>query len=165
MNEGHSSFLALELLRKHEMNIKRLETCVSLLRTPVEAGHDKFPYDLVREVLGGRDRLNMTFLALNLSNYINGVAKRHKMVSKEIFPSYEIHAITNGVHSYTWACESFRRLYDKYTLGWVHEPELLIRVDIIPDDEIWLAHLEAKKNLINYVNLITSIPQRTLARI
>ncbi|MBS7646213.1 alpha-glucan family phosphorylase [Candidatus Bathyarchaeota archaeon] len=169
MNEGHSSFLALELLRKHEMNVDKVRNmCIFTTHTPVEAGHDKFSYNLVQEVLGefipfsvlrslgGHDRLNMTLLALNLSNYINGVAKRHKMVSKEMFPSYEIHAITNGIHSYTWTCESFKRLYDKYLPGWAHEPELLVRVDIIPDDEIWQAHLEAKKNLINYVNSATN---------
>ncbi|MEM2147838.1 MAG: alpha-glucan family phosphorylase, partial [Candidatus Bathyarchaeia archaeon] len=168
MNEGHSSFLALELLRKHEMNVNRVRnSCIFTTHTPVEAGHDKFSYDIVHEVLGefipfeilrnlgGQDRLNMTLLALNLSNYVNGVAKRHKMVSKEMFPSYEIHAITNGIHSYTWTCESFKRLYDKYLPGWAHEPELLVRVDIIPDDEIWQAHLEVKKNLINYVNSAT----------
>lgn len=169
MNEGHSSFLALELLRKNEMNVNRVRNlCIFTTHTPVEAGHDKFPYDLVRETLGefipfdilrslgGQDRLNMTLLALNLSNYVNGVAKRHKVISREMFPSYEIHAITNGIHSYTWTCESFKRLYDKYIPGWAHEPELLIRVDVIPDNEIWQAHMEAKKNLTDHVNEVAN---------
>lgn len=99
----------------------------------------------------------MTLLALNLSNYVNGVAKRHRIISKEMFPSHEIYAITNGVHSYTWSCESFRRLYDKYLPGWVHEPELLIRIDTVPNDEIWQAHMAAKKLLIDYVNTMTNI--------
>lgn len=165
MNEGHSSLLALELLRKYDMDINRVRSmCIFTTHTPVEAAHDKFPYNLVQDVLGeiipfnvlsrlgGEDRLNMTLLALNLSDYINGVSKRHKVVSKEMFPSYEIQAITNGVHSYTWTYESFRRLYDRYLPGWAHEPELLVRVDIIPDDEIWQAHMEAKRKLIDYVN-------------
>ncbi len=169
MNEGHSSFLALELLRKHDINANKVRNlCIFTTHTPVEAGHDKFSYDLVREVLGefipfdilrslgGQDRLNMTLLALNLSNYVNGVAKRHRMVSKEMFPGYEIRAITNGIHSYTWTCESFKRLYDKYLPGWAHEPELLARVEIIPDNEIWQAHMEAKRNLIDYVNSATN---------
>ena len=169
MNEGHSSLLAVELLRKYNMDINRVkDMCIFTTHTPVEAAHDKFSYDLVQEVLGeiipfnvlrglgGWDRLNMTLLALNLSNYINGVTKRHRLTSKELFPSYEIHAITNGVHSYTWTCESFRRLYDKYLPGWAHEPELLVRVDIIPDDEIWQAHLEAKRKLVDYVNAMTN---------
>ncbi|MEM2506468.1 MAG: alpha-glucan family phosphorylase, partial [Nitrososphaeria archaeon] len=177
MNEGHSSFLAVELLRKHGLNVNKVrDMCVFTTHTPVEAGHDKFPYSLVQEVLGeiipfdilkslgGYDRLNMTLLALNLSNYINGVAKSHKRVSMEMFPSYEIHAITNGVHSYTWTCESFRRLYDKYLPGWANEPELLARVDIIPDNEVWQAHIEAKRKLIDYVNSVknTSMDYDTL---
>ena len=170
MNEGHSSLLAFELLRKYEMDKDRVKkSCIFTTHTPIEAGHDKFSYDLVQEVLGegnaldilknlgGHDRLNMTLLALNLSNYINGVAKRHQESSRKMFPGYEIHAITNGIHSYTWTCESFKKLYDKYLPGWANEPDLLVRVDVIPDEEIWQAHSEAKKLLINYVNNVTKV--------
>lgn len=177
MNEGHASLLALELLRIFKRDIEEVwdedlvwdvdrvrDICVFTTHTPVEAGHDKFPYDLTLRVLGefiplkvlkrlgGEERLNMTLLALNLSEYINGVAKKHGEVSKNMFPGYEIHAITNGVHSYTWTCESFKRLYDKYLPGWANEPELFVRVGRIPDEEIWSAHMEAKKDLIDYVN-------------
>ena len=170
LNEGHSSFLALELLRKYEMDIEKVRnSCIFTTHTSVEAGHDKFSNDLVQEVLGeafprdilkklgGQDRLNMTLLALNLSKYVNGVAKRHRDFSRGMFPGYEIHAITNGIHSYTWTCESFKKLYDKYLPGWANEPDLLVRVDVIPDEDIWQAHKEAKKVLINYVNNVTNI--------
>ena len=164
MNEGHSSLLALELLHKNGMDAEKVrELCVFTTHTPVEAGHDKFNYDLVGEVLetadlatlnhyGGYDRLNMTFLALNLSNYVNGVAKRHQEISSKMFAGYEIHAVTNGVHSFTWTGESYRKIFDKYLPGWAIEPELLAKVDIIPDNEIWQAHLEQKKTLIDYAN-------------
>ena len=170
MNEGHSSLLTLELLHRPGMDIEKVrELCIFTTHTPVEAGHDKFPYDLVKELMGetadlevlrtfgGQERLNMTLFALNLSNYVNGVAKKHRDVSKEIFPGYEIHAITNGIHSYTWTCESFRKIYDKYLPGWANEPNLLVRVDGIPDEEIWQAHKEAKKVLIDCVNKATNI--------
>jgi len=170
MNEGHSSLLTLELLRRYELDVDRVrEMCIFTTHTPVEAGHDKFHYDLIQEIMGeivplrflkkfgGHDRLNMTRLALNLSEFINGVAKRHRDISMEMFPGYEIHAITNGIHSYTWTCESFRRLYNKYLPGWANEPELLVRVGGIPDEEIWHAHMEAKKVLIDYVNKVTNI--------
>jgi len=170
MNEGHSSLLTLELLKRYRMDIDRVrELCIFTTHTPVEAGHDKFSYDLVQEIMGeivplevlkkfgGRDKLNMTRLALNLSKFINGVAKRHRDVSNELFPGYEIHSITNGIHSYTWTCESFRTLYDKYLPGWANEPELLVRVGGIPDEEIWHAHMEAKRVLIDYVNKVTNI--------
>jgi len=171
MNEGHSSLLTLELLRRYGMDIDRVrELCIFTTHTPVEAGHDKFSYALVQEIMGeivpleilkkfGEDAqmLNMTRLALNLSEFVNGVAKRHKDVSRTLFPGYEINSITNGVHSYTWTSERFRELYDKYMPGWANEPELLVRVGGIPDEEIWQAHMEAKKALIDYVNKAANI--------
>lgn len=182
MNEGHSSLLTLELLNRFKRDIEEVwdeehvwdtervrSLCVFTTHTPVEAGHDKFPYELVREVmgevvpfsllrkLGGEDRLNMTLLALNLSRYVNGVAKRHMEVSRNLFPGYEIHAITNGVHSYTWTCGSFRRLYDRYLPGWANEPELFVRVERIPDEEIWEAHMEAKAQLLEFIKEETGV--------
>ncbi len=170
MNEGHSSLLTLELLRKNGMNPDKVrDLCIFTTHTPVEAGHDKFPYDTVQETLGemipmeilrrfgGRDRLNMTFLALNLSKYINGVAKRHRVFSMKLFPGYHISAVTNGVHSFTWTYDSFRKLFDKYLPGWANEPELLVRVDSIPDEEIWRAHMDAKEKLVDFVSEETGV--------
>src|SRR3972149_1558300 len=180
MNEGHAGLLTLELLLMHKRDIESVwdegwvwdvdtvkELCVFTTHTPIEAGHDRFSYDLVKKVLGeiipleqmkklgGENHLNMTLLALNLSNYVNGVAKKHGEVSKALFPGYEISAITNGVHSYTWTCESMRRLYDKYFPGWANEPEIFVRVGRIPDDEIWEAHMGPKRKLVDLVNAQT----------
>jgi starch phosphorylase len=164
MNEGHSSFLAVELLRKYDLSEEKVrELCVFTTHTPVEAGHDKFHYDLIQSVLetvdisvlkkyGGQEVLNMTRLALNLSNFVNGVAKRHQEISAKMFTGYEIHAVTNGVHSFTWTGEHFRKLYDKYLPGWAIEPELLAKVDLIPDGEVWQAHQKQKQTLIDYAN-------------
>ncbi len=164
MNEGHSSFLSVELLNKYGMDEEKVrELCIFTTHTPLESGHDKFNYDLISEVLepidvallkqyGGNEMLNMTCLALNLSNYINGVAKRHQEISSKMFAGYEIHAVTNGVHSFTWTGEKYRKIYDKYLPGWAIEPELLAKVDIIPDCEIWEAHIEQKQALIDYAN-------------
>ncbi|MBS1258807.1 MAG: Glycogen phosphorylase [Candidatus Scalindua arabica] len=177
MNEGHAAFLTLELLHQFKSNLEEVwdessvwnfktvkELCVFTTHTPVEAGHDKFSYDLYRNVIGdyfpenvirslaGEEHLNMTLLALNLSNDVNGVAKKHGEVSQNMFPGYKINSITNGVHSYTWTCDSFKRLFDKYLPGWANEPELFVRVDAVPPMELWNAHLEAKKILIDYVN-------------
>lgn len=177
MNEGHSALLALELLRRHAYpkedlrpgeplyDVPRIrELCNFTTHTPVEAGHDQFPYDLVRRILGdfidlatlrhlaGEAQLNMTRLALNLSEYVNGVAKRHAEVSRQMFPGYRVHAITNGVHPYTWTAKSFALLYDQYLPGWCHEPELLARAECcIADMAIWDAHVAAKATLIETV--------------
>ncbi|HLA00600.1 MAG TPA: alpha-glucan family phosphorylase [Thermodesulfovibrionales bacterium] len=182
MNEGHSSLLTIELMNMHKRPIEDVwderlvwdidkikDLCVFTTHTPVEAGHDKFPYELVKTVmgelipfdvlknLGGKDHLNMTLLGLNLSEYVNGVAKKHGEVSRSMFPGYEIAAITNGVHSYTWTYESFKCIYDTYLPGWANEPELFVRVGRIPDEEIWKAHMEAKQNLFKYIKTETGI--------
>jgi starch phosphorylase len=164
MNEGHSSLLTLELLKNNELNADKVRNlCVFTTHTPVAAAFDKFPYDLLSGVLqqdfppetlrkyGGEDRLNMTFLALNLSKYTNGVTEEHMEYSRKLFPGYHIQEITNGVHSYTWTCPHFRRLFDKYIPRWANEPELLVRVDAIPEEELWQAHMDAKQELLSFV--------------
>ncbi len=182
MNEGHSSLLTIELLNRFKRPIEDVwdeklvwdvekvkDLCVFTTHTPVDAGHDRFPYDLVTKILcepiplnvlkeiGGRDDLNMTRLGLNLSEFINGVAKKHGEVSRSMFPGYEISAITNGVHTFTWTCDSFKRLYDKYLPGWANEPELFVRIGRVPDEEIWDTHMEAKKALLDYVRRTTGV--------
>jgi len=164
MNEGHSSLLTLELLKENEMDVERVRNlCIFTTHTPVESAFDKFSYDLVRELLdeefpldvlkeySGKDRLNMTLLAMNLSKYENGVTEAHMKYSRRLFPGHHIRSITNGVHSYTWTCKHFRELFDKYILGWANEPELLVRVGPIPDEEIWEAHMKAKRTLFEYI--------------
>jgi len=182
MNEGHSSLLTLELLSRFKRPIEDVwdeklvwdvervkDICVFTTHTPVEAGHDRFPYDLVIKILGelipldvmkelgGQDNLNMTRLGLNLSEFINGVAKKHSEVSRTMFPGYEISAITNGVHTFTWTCDSFRKLYDKYLPSWANEPEIFVRVGRIPNEELWNAHMEAKEALLDFVKNSTGI--------
>jgi starch phosphorylase len=183
MNEGHSALLGLELMRRYtyspeevrpgevHYDIPRVrDLCSFTTHTPVEAGHDRFPYDLVQRVLddgfdiqvikglAGSESLNMTRLALNLSEYVNGVAKRHAEVSNAMFPGYKVHAITNGVHPFTWAVENFRQLYDHYLPGWRHEQQLLMRADCcIPDAAIWEAHVQAKKSLIEKVRSLSGV--------
>lgn len=170
MNEGHSSFLVMELLKRNGMDADKVrDLCVFTTHTPVPAAFDKFNYDDVKEVVGdeipvdvlkkygGQDELNMTLLALNLSKYVNGVAKRHRDYSEELFPRHHIRSITNGIHSATWTCPCFRRLYDKYIPGWANEPELLTRTDEIPNEDIWEAHEEAKREMLDYVNGKTKV--------
>jgi starch phosphorylase len=184
MNEGHSALLAVELLRRFAFPARDLqpgdspfdiprvrELCVFTTHTPVEAGQDKFSYELVQRVfnqdyidyttlkrLAGSDVLNMTRLALNLSEYVNGVAERHAEVSRKMFPGYRLRAITNGVHPFTWTGSSFARLYDHYLPGWCHEPELLLRADsAIPDAAVWEAHRQAKAALIDKVKAVTGV--------
>jgi len=177
MNEGHASLLALELLRSEpdQEDVTRdiedvRRRCVFTTHTPVPAGNDQFSYELVKEVLGeplpaeeirmlgGEDRLNMTRLALNLSHYVNGVAKRHGQVSQEMFPGYAIDSITNGVHSFSWTCDSFRRLFDCHIPGWARDPFSLRHAIKIPKEEVWAAHVEAKARLLEEIHNRTDRP-------
>lgn len=180
MNEGHSSLLTLELLDElkteagrpavaHEDVEAVRKKCVFTTHTPVPAGHDQFPLDLVNRVLGSREiydmrdvfccegRLNMTYLALNLSHYVNGVTKKHGEVSRLMFAGHKIDAITNGVHAATWASASFQRLYDKYIPGW-RQDNFSFRYALgIPRQEVWETHIEEKRRLIQHVNQATGV--------
>ncbi len=175
MNEGHASLLTLELLKERKKSnsewdiegVRRL--CVFTTHTPIPAGHDQFEYELVQNLLGdfvpmdllkqlaGEENLNMTMLALNLSDYVNGVAKQHGKVSREMFPGYHIDSITNGVHTTTWTCKSFRQLFTEYMPGWRTDPSSLRYALSIPHKELWDAHMEAKAVLINYINSKTNV--------
>lgn len=203
MNEGHASLLTLELLDEAARQAGRSsvsrtdveavrEKCVFTTHTPVPAGHDQFPIDLVNRVLGprqdffdlkdvffvdlvgrvlqhpegfadmqaivqGENRLNLTYLALNLSHYVNGVAKKHGEVSRLMFAGYAIEAITNGVHAATWVSEPFQALYDRYIPGWRQDNFSLRYALSIPRPEVWAAHTQAKKQLIQYVHRATDV--------
>jgi glycogen phosphorylase len=170
MNEGHSALLTFELLKENRMDAEKVQNlCVFTTHTPIEAAFDQFPYDLVKEVLGteylmstltqyaSQDNLNMTYLALNLSKYVNGVSKAHMEYSRKLFPGHYIRSVTNGVHSYTWTCPFFRELFDKYIPSWANEPILLVRALEIPSQEVWAAHFKAKKALIDFVTKNTGV--------
>ena len=180
MNEGHASLLILELLERDNgdqpdhWNFTGIRNqCVFTTHTPVPAGHDQFNYELVQQVLGqvvpfevlqmlsGTSRLNMTLLGLNMSHYVNGVAKRHEEVSQAMFPGYPIHHITNGVHSWTWTCDSFRTLYNQHIPGWSNDPAMLRQAINIPTQEIWQAHMAAKTHLLSLVKEQTNISLST----
>jgi len=181
MNEGHASLLTLELLDEEAKRLGRIsitfedieairKKCVFTTHTPVAAGHDRFPMDLVTRVLGQREvfsemkgvfccegLLNMTYLALNLSHYVNGVAKKHGEISRVMFGGYEIDAITNGVHAATWVSDPFQQLYDRYIPGWKEDNFSLRYALSIPKQEVWDAHMQAKRELFRFVNRETNV--------
>lgn len=124
LNEGHSAFAALELVRlrmetegvdAHEAMRRVSSHVVFTTHTPVPAGHDRFPHQLVEEHLGplrdalgmdsdsfvglgrvtpahGHEMFCMTVLALKLSRRANAVSSLHGEVSRTmwsgLFPSY-----------------------------------------------------------------------------
>jgi starch phosphorylase len=128
MNEGHSAFLALERIRLLVAE-KKLDFYSALqvvaaanvftTHTPVPAGNDSFPREMMRKYFGefakelnipfdelftfGQTRVNatdpfsMTILALRMSRHANGVSKLHGEVSRSLWkdvwsgiPVYEV---------------------------------------------------------------------------
>ncbi len=116
MNEGHSAFLALERIRnlRTEKNLDFYSALqvvaaanVFTTHTPVPAGNDAFPREIMRRYFGdfaqelaipfdelfsfGQTRVNaddpfsMTILALRASRHANGVSKLHGEVSRSLW--------------------------------------------------------------------------------
>ena len=101
--------------------------------------------------------VNMTQLALNLSTYVNGVAKQHGETSRQMFPEVPIHAITNGVHAGTWTCPAFQQLFDRYIPSWREDNFSLRSALGLPPEDVWAAHLIAKHELLEEVRKKTGL--------
>jgi len=181
MNDGHASLLVLELLDEeagknggrpitHDDVEAVRRKCVFTTHTPVPAARDQFPKELAERVLGEYqamsdikdlvfcgDVLDMTFLGFNLSHFINGVAKKHSEVARLMFAGYLIDAITNGVHAATWVAEPFHELYDRHIRGWRLDNFSLRYALSIPKEEVWKAHNQVKKRLLQYLNRETNV--------
>ncbi|HEY6219492.1 MAG TPA: alpha-glucan family phosphorylase, partial [Gemmatimonadaceae bacterium] len=171
LNEGHSALLTLCLLQwqiesgsafPEEDDLEQVRRRVIFTtHTPVPAGHDKFPLELVRQVLGDKPyallekanlldehELNMTHLVLHLSRFVNGVAMKHREVSQIMFPAFPIDSITNGVHAATWVAPPFAELFDRRIPEW-RTDNLYLRYAVgIPLSEIRAAHADAKASFI-----------------
>jgi len=203
MNEGHAALLTLELLGEEAARAGRKSVnggdiekvrgkCVFTTHTPVPAGHDRFPIelltrafpaqteffdlkdassaDLLKRVLQAETHfpdlhdaarqgasVNMTHLALGLSNFVNGVAKKHGEVSCRMFPEFLIEAITNGVHAGTWAAPAFQQLFDRYIPARREDNYSLRGALGLPPEEIWAAHLISKHDLFETVRQKTGL--------
>ncbi len=179
MNEGHASLLTCELLDERlrggsdrtlsDEDVEAVRNrCVFTTHTPVPAGHDQFPLDVVKGVLdprvvrtleqvSGMDKvLNMTYLALHLSHYVNGVAKRHGEISRQLFAPHVIDSITNGVHARTWVSSALQEVFDEHIPTWRDDSYSLRNALTIPNHEVWEAHARSKDQLLRYVNRVAN---------
>lgn len=169
MNEGHAALLTLELLKHGEEKEVR-DVCVFTTHTPVPAGHDRFDYGTVQAVLdssefsmdmikkyAGKKDLNMTTLAISLSGFVNGVSKKHSIISMNMFPGTKVWAITNGIHSNTWTSPELAEVFDAHLEDWRTDPFNLRNAALIPGEKIWNAHQKSKKILLDYVKNETGV--------
>jgi len=129
-------------------------TSAELLRRVLQA-ETNFP-DL-REAAKRGASLNMTHLALNMSTYVNGVAKMHGEVSRRMFPQVPIEAITNGVHAVTWTALAFQQMFDRYIPTWREDNYSLRGALGLPQEEVWSSHLLTKHELFGVVQQKTGL--------
>jgi starch phosphorylase len=155
---GHDQF-PLEFLEKIAGNFQYLVDEQDAIAVGVQKHIFQYDGEFTRlpELAPRGVRLNMTYLALNLSKYVNGVAKKHGEVSRLMFADYPVDSITNGVHAATWATPPFRELYDRHIPGWREDNFSLRYVLNIPEEELWAAHQKAKEQLLDYVNRETNL--------
>jgi len=162
-------------------------TQIFTTHTPVSAGFDLFPPDKTMYYVGhyadvyglGKDEFmglgrentgdlnspfSMAALAMKTSSFVNGVAKLHGVVSREMFQNMwkdvpidevPITSITNGVHARSCVAKSVQELYDRY-LGpeWSEksiEDPIWNKIDTIPDDELWRNHEHNRSEMVIYV--------------
>jgi starch phosphorylase len=148
--------------------------CVFTTHTPVPAGHDRFTMDQTYRILGPKvanllermggchdGMLNMTYVALASSRFVNGVAMQHGKISREMFPDYSIDAITNGVHAATWTAAPIQALFDRNVPRWRKDNFQFRYVIDIPLREIEKAHAQSKRILIDEIEKRTGVTLRS----
>jgi starch phosphorylase len=184
MNEGHAALLTIPVLEQElhgaglqtatERNIEAVRRrCVFTTHTPVPAGHDRFSGEQAYRILGTERAgmlehfgcfhdglLNMTYVALRFSRFVNGVAMQHGKVSRQMFPEYTIDAITNGVHAGTWTAPSVQAIFDRHLPRWRQDNVTLRYAIDIPENEIVEAHAASKQALIEAVKAATGVEMR-----
>ena len=155
---GHDKFPVEYLTRlfpeENRFFDEKDESSVDLIKSILQVEES---YPDLREAARRGASLNMTYLALGLSNYVNGVAKLHGVVSRKMFPNVPIEAITNGVHAATWASPSFRDLFDRHIPSWREDNYSLRGALGLPPEEVWAAHLLAKHDLLEAVRRKTGL--------
>ena len=194
LNEGHCAFALLERIREkieEGMSFEKAaeevrNTSIFTTHTPVPAGHDVFPFNLIDKYFGNYCQLiglnredflhlginpeepaagfNMTAFSLRMSNYHNGVSRKHGKVARHMWQALwpdrkeedvPIDSITNGIHIPTWTEPKMELLFNKY-MGpdWLEDHDKQViweRVNDIPDQELWQLHYWLKIKLINFI--------------
>ncbi|MEN3263376.1 MAG: glycogen phosphorylase [Pseudonocardia sp.] len=176
-NEGHAGYLGLERIRELQNRSAEgtgagralsFDEAVAAVRagtvftthTPVPAGIDRFPVDMVRHyfsdtllpgvpmdrvlALGAEENtnmFNMAHMGLRLAQRANGVSRLHGAVSRSMFgglwegfdaDEVPIGSVTNGVHGHTWEAREVTALLGDPGPGATHSPH-----DPVSDEVLW----------------------------
>ncbi|MEV4318243.1 alpha-glucan family phosphorylase [Actinocrispum sp. NPDC049592] len=186
-NEGHAGFLGLERVRElmaaegldfdQSLSAVRAGT-VFTTHTPVPAGIDRFPVDLVRHYFGAGTLLpgldvqrvlalgaeenagmfNMAHMGLRLAQRANGVSKLHGEVSRSMFgglwPGFDTHevpirSVTNGVHGPTWAAREISKLLGDAEMD--NEQPGMLGFQPVTDSLLWELRCGLRERLVHEV--------------
>jgi glycogen phosphorylase len=186
-NEGHAGFLGIERIRElvdgyqlsfdEALQAVRAGT-VFTTHTPVPAGIDRFPRDLVAAHLSGMpglpaDRIlglgaeedptifNMAHMGLRLGQRANGVSMLHGEVSRGMFadlwPGFDhadvpITSITNGVHAPTWMARDILELAEREVgSAAIANGDGWNAADLVGDGELWRVRNGLRDRLVGEV--------------
>ena len=175
LNEGHCTFAMLEMLRQGWSREELAQRTLFTTHTPVPAGHDRFEWGLVRNVIGellpddaedlvrnagdserGR-RCSMSHLAVALSTSVNAVSDLNAQVASTMFGSTHIAPITNGVHHITWTSPQMSGLFDAHLPGWKEDPSRLSDAGSLPDEALMGARHANRRMLREQVRASTGV--------
>lgn len=105
--------------------------------------------------------LSMTILGLRMAHRANGVSELHGDVARgmwqHVWPNrlrdeLPIGHVTNGVHAPSWLSPEILSLIQQYMgADWENgafRPEILARLDNIPDEELWRVHEQSRNRLV-----------------
>jgi starch phosphorylase len=194
-NEGHATFMLVERVRELCASGVEFKEAVRQVRatslftthTPVPAGHDSFYSDQIEHCTGpvwremgiGREelfalghhpdmdhgRFHMTAAAIRLSGRVNGVARRHGQVTRDMWhclwpernpERVPIVHVTNGAHLATWMSNKVMGLLDEH-LGpdWgarLDEPGVWNGVLALDDQRLWTLRQQMKSRLLHFIH-------------
>ena len=175
LNEGHCTFAMLELLSRGWSREQLTEKSLFTTHTPVPAGHDRFEWSLVKEIMGdklpddaqelvrnagdseGGNRCSMSHLAVALSTSVNAVSILNAEVAQTMFSEKKIIPITNGVHHPTWTSSTMTKLFDEHLPEWKANPNQLKEAQKIPTEALKQARNENRKHLRDLVRNETGV--------
>ncbi|GAA3115616.1 alpha-glucan family phosphorylase [Streptosporangium carneum] len=173
-NEGHAGFLGLERIRELTEARLSFDEALEAVRagtvftthTPVPAGIDRFPAEMIARQFGGDNawptvpverilelgaedepgKFNMAAMGMRLAQRVNGVSELHGAVSREMFqglwPGFDaaeipIGSITNGVHAPTWVGREIMELAGRELPTLVERAQGWEGLNKISDVDVW----------------------------
>jgi glycogen phosphorylase len=189
-NEGHAGFLGIERIREltedHGLGFDEALAAVRAgtvftTHTPVPAGIDRFPIELISEYFGGDnaskgvpvdrilalgceedpDMFNMAHMGLRLAERANGVSRLHGQVSREMFgslwPGFDagdvpITSVTNGVHAPTWVAREVMEIgAQQVGRELVEEAQGWEGIARVTDETVWSTRRALRAGLVEEV--------------